>query len=201
MDDIYFADPMELFCEIIDGEIHMLNDYVLVEPILEPEENYMRNGIMIKPNAENLSNEGILRHVPDHGTICGVKPGDKVFFTNNSNYELEVEGTKYYCMKLHRDVPYRFNEDGTITVLTRWGLIKPEVEENWQKNDYGFFNLLKNDNKRHIGVIYKLSSVGEEVEEGERVIFDRREFLSTEIDGEKYYCVDTKQDIILSYPN
>jgi co-chaperonin GroES (HSP10) len=200
--DFYIAEPLSLYCQVIDGEIQMLNDFVLVEPIEEDESNYKTaSGIMTKARPDMIPNYGIVRHVPSHASKVNLKPGDKIFFTENSNYELNVEGKDYYCMQMNRDIPYVVEEDGSARPIGMWGLVEALDEgDNYEENSLGLYVKRKHNVQQHKGKIYKLSNFMEwEVSEGEDVIFDRKGYLSTKVNEKTFYCVNILRDIILSY--
>ena len=79
----YEMDINEVYLKLVDGEINMLGEWLLVEPIIE--EKFGRK--FAEPNV------GILRY--------GDEPyiGKKIAFEKNSNYELDVEGKTYYRIR------------------------------------------------------------------------------------------------------
>lgn len=79
----YEMDIEEIYCRIKDGEIDMLGEWLLIEPI-------EKKGIIVNQKEVNV---GILRFG------CEDFIGDKVAFEKNSDYELEVEGKKYYRVR------------------------------------------------------------------------------------------------------
>lgn len=96
---VFYEDT--LYCKVNpDGSIKMLSDWNFLEPILEPEENlYSPSGLQIKPERDKLKNMGIIRHLSDSLKELGVSQGDVCYFTDSSDYEIEVEGSVYYRMK------------------------------------------------------------------------------------------------------
>jgi len=99
-DKTYKAHVDQVYCVVRDGKIVMLQDFIFVEPVLEPEENYKtKSGLLLKPEPEKLEREGIVRHVNEFSEDCEVRVGDRVFFEKGCNYEMEVEGKKYYRMR------------------------------------------------------------------------------------------------------
>lgn len=88
------------FCIVRDGELHMLNDYILAKPVLEPEENYKTSsGLFLKAEPEKL--ERIAKVVKTNHTSHeeNLQEGDYVVFANDADYEMEIEGEKYYVMR------------------------------------------------------------------------------------------------------
>jgi len=175
------------------SEVSDSKDFYMAEPTA--------SGIMTKARPDMVPNYGIVRHVPKHASVFNLKPGDKIFFTDNSNYELNVEGKDYYCMQLHRDIPYVIEEDGSIRTIGMWGIVEPLDEgEDYEKNTLGLYVKRKYRVQKHKGRVHILSDYKDwEVSVGEDVIFDRKGQFATKIDGKTFYCVDILRDIILSY--
>jgi len=97
---LYFVNYEMCFCVVRDGEIHMLNQYILVTPILESEDKYMtKSGIMIKPEAENIERIGKVVKTNATSEDYGVRKGAVVTFLNDADYEMEIEGKKYWVMR------------------------------------------------------------------------------------------------------
>jgi len=90
-----------IYCKVVDGKIVMLNDYNFIEAVAEEE----KSTIIITPDSakKNSSSRGIIRHVNKELQELSVKEGDTIVFTKNSDYDIDVEGTMYYCMK-SRDI-------------------------------------------------------------------------------------------------
>ena len=103
-EDLYRVNYRDsLYCKILaDGKIHMLSDWNLIEPIFEPEENLYSKvvpDLQVKTKLDKLPNIGTMRHPSAGMQEMGLKDGDTIWFTNNSDYEMFVEGTLYYRMK------------------------------------------------------------------------------------------------------
>ena len=78
----------------------MLQDYVFVEPIYEDDSQYVTSsGIYLKAEKEVMKEKGIVRHINKFSEDLGIKVGQKVIFQKSCNYEMEVEGKKYYRMR------------------------------------------------------------------------------------------------------
>ena len=86
-----------IFCKIVEEKIEMLGEHCLVEPTNEEK----KSSLIITPDSaiKESKNIGILRHMNKKLAEQGAKKGDTVAFTANSDYDIEVEGKKYYCMK------------------------------------------------------------------------------------------------------
>ena len=100
----------QLFARVRNGKIHMVNDFVLVEPIRETEDEIKTDsGLYLKANEEIKTNIGILRYVNSDTKHIGAKVGDKVYFENNADYEMDIEGEKLFRMK-NNDLVYVIQE-------------------------------------------------------------------------------------------
>jgi hypothetical protein len=88
-------DPDQFFLYKQDGKWHTYDRYCFVKPI-PATESYIKKpftheplmGEMVYPNAYLVSQ--------------GVRPGDKVCFKPDSEYEFEVDGEKLYRMYDHQ---------------------------------------------------------------------------------------------------
>ena len=90
------------YARVRNGKMHMLSDWVLLEIVKEDESEYKtKSGIWLKPEAEKLEQIGIIKYVNSKSKEQGFKPGDKVFFTKDADYEMEIEGEKLYRMRNH----------------------------------------------------------------------------------------------------
>jgi len=97
---IYQAYIDQVYCVIRDEKIIMLQDYVFVEPIYEDDSQYVTSsGIYLKAEKEVMKEKGIVRHINKFSEDLGIKVGQKVIFQKSCNYEMEVEGKKYYRMR------------------------------------------------------------------------------------------------------
>jgi len=86
---VYKALPDQLICV----GTRMQGGWVLVDPI---EESNVTDGFITAIDAGTKLLEGIMRHIRNRPDL---KPGDHVFFQEDSNWEYEVEGTVYFAMK------------------------------------------------------------------------------------------------------
>ena len=95
---VYQQEYFNIYCKIVDGEVAtMFRDWVFIEPIEEPEENYKtKSGIFLKPKAETQHKYGIARHINEELRSWGVKEGDKLLFDDAAEYEINVEGKRYF---------------------------------------------------------------------------------------------------------
>lgn len=94
-----------IFCVIRDGELLPVQDYVFLTSVLEPEENYKtKSGIFLKTEPETLRNIGEIQFLCKQAEEQGLKKGDHVYWLDNSDYSMTIEGNHYWRMKLSRIV-------------------------------------------------------------------------------------------------
>lgn len=94
-DDVFLIDEDQFFLYKQDGKWHTYDRYCFVKPI-PATESYIKKpftneplmGEMVYPNAYLVSQ--------------GIRPGDKVCFKPDSEYEFEVDGEKLYRMYDHQ---------------------------------------------------------------------------------------------------
>ena len=90
---VYCMDAHMLFCYVVDDQIHMLNDYVLVDIEMATK----RSSIIIDPFDRENVKSGVLRAIGKTDLNCRV--GNRVVMSNHSNFKNEIEGVEYYVMK------------------------------------------------------------------------------------------------------
>jgi len=93
-----------------DKTMDVFNDYILVEPVLEKEDNFISgSGIMLKPEPEEIKMVGdVIAISPTIETQ--IKVGDRIRYSPNSDYDIYVEGRKIYKMRGNNlDVDFIYN--------------------------------------------------------------------------------------------
>ena len=117
-----------IYARVRDGKIHMLSDWVLLEIVKDKEEELItKSGIWIKSLQEKKEQIGVIRHVNSTSIDNGFKPGDRVMFIKDADYEMEIEGEKLYRMH-NKDILARI--DGEILPEA----IEQEYKENHQQD-------------------------------------------------------------------
>ncbi len=98
--NILQVDAGQVYCAVRDGEIIMQNFWCFVEPKKEPEENYKtESGIYIKTYIEAEELRGYLRHANNEIIDYGAKLDDEIIFSENSEYQMTVEGKELLRMR------------------------------------------------------------------------------------------------------
>ena len=89
-----------LYARVRNNKIHMLSDYVLVEKVVDKEEDIVTaSGIILKTQVQKKEQIGVVKHVNSTSIDFGFKPGDRILFIKDADYEMEVEGEKLFRMK------------------------------------------------------------------------------------------------------
>ena len=102
----YYTCPKDfIYARVRDGELKMLGNWNFVKPIKE-EGPKTASGIYTTPNAEvEVFQQGILTYMSEGMSKLDVKIGDRIGFSKNSEYDMEVEGETLYRMK-DKDILY-----------------------------------------------------------------------------------------------
>jgi len=111
----FFKDELH-FCNL--DQIYMYNlkahlDYCFVKPILN------KSNLSVDKEKEYF---GILKYSNKSLEAVGLKPGDLVMFTPNSEFEFIIEGERLYCMK-YNDIAVTHEYEGN----------EEEYQPNWAK--------------------------------------------------------------------
>ncbi len=111
--EYYKCDHRDIYCVIRDGKINMLEEWILCVPVLEPEENFFKGGLYLKPTRENLPFRATIKHVSKLAKEAGLNVGDEIIYRADADYEMPIEGDKYYRMKFHNVVAI-VGKDGLV---------------------------------------------------------------------------------------
>lgn len=102
-DNKYFVPLTEVFMFKRGGEWKALDPYCFVEPIDEESDKGFSLSLQESSYKGKKKGVGIMRYPNEDLTAQGVKTGDKVKFTPNSEYEFNIDGVLYYKMST-RDI-------------------------------------------------------------------------------------------------
>lgn len=101
----------DVYCVIEDGKIRMMDGWNFISPIIEPEENFKtKSGIYTKPEAENIKLYGKVEHISKDLQERGVEVGDTIIFLPQREYEMNVEGGRYYRIRT-KDIIAKYNAE------------------------------------------------------------------------------------------
>lgn len=85
----------EILCAVRDGQIIAQGQHVLVKPNMEKESDLIQGGLQIKPQAEAKPLQGFIFSCRPEFCI----PGVLVFFIEDSEWLITIEGIPVYVMK------------------------------------------------------------------------------------------------------
>lgn len=97
-DNTYFVPLTEVFMYKRDSDWNSIDPYCFVEPIVKE----LEDGFSLQPSEDTykgrLKNEGIITYLNKELASQGVKSGDRVKFSKNSEYEFMIDNKLYYKM-------------------------------------------------------------------------------------------------------
>lgn len=91
----YLASVDQIICVIREGTIVPQGGFVLVEPVID-ETLESSTGLITGLESEPVPLEGIVRHVRDG---IDIQKGDRILYQDAADWEVTIEGIKYYAMK------------------------------------------------------------------------------------------------------
>tara|TARA_R110000824_G_scaffold316174_4_gene503387 strand:+ start:629 stop:1210 length:582 start_codon:yes stop_codon:yes gene_type:complete len=99
-DKVYSVHWSNMYARVRKGKLKMLHHWNFVKQKIEEESNYMsESGIYLKPEAEDEELYGYVEHMNDELKGWGIKKGDEVIFSKNSEYDMYIEGEKLLRMR------------------------------------------------------------------------------------------------------
>jgi co-chaperonin GroES (HSP10) len=97
---VYKIHWSDVYCRVRNGKLKMLYYWNLVEQKMEDENDFKtESGILLKPNMEEIELYGYIRHMNKEMKNMGVKEGDEVVFSKNSEYDMNIMGEKLMRMR------------------------------------------------------------------------------------------------------
>jgi len=94
------VDASQVYCAVRNDEIIMQNFWCLVEQKTESEDNYKTSsGIFLKSTMEIEEQRGYLKYANQEILDYGAKINDEVIFSENSEYNMNIEGQELLRMR------------------------------------------------------------------------------------------------------
>ena len=94
------VDAGQIYCAVRDNKIIMQNFWCFVEQKTESEDNYKTSsGIFLKSTMEIEEQRGYLKYANQEILDYGAKINDEVIFSENSEYNMNVEGQELLRMR------------------------------------------------------------------------------------------------------
>ena len=96
----------DCYCVVRDGNIIMLNEWNLIEPIKEDESEFTIGNFKTKFELGNDSKKGILKYP---SKSINLNSGSLVYFKRNRDYEITVDDKKYFRVNTRDIVANKIN--------------------------------------------------------------------------------------------
>jgi co-chaperonin GroES (HSP10) len=94
------VDAGQIYCAVRDNKIIMQNFWCFVEQKTELEDNYKTSsGIFLKSTMEIEEQRGYLKYANQEILDYGAKINDEVIFSENSEYNMNIEGQELLRMR------------------------------------------------------------------------------------------------------
>tara|TARA_Y100000401_G_scaffold78783_1_gene64349 strand:+ start:1120 stop:1701 length:582 start_codon:yes stop_codon:yes gene_type:complete len=99
-DLVYKIHWSDVYCRERNGKLKMLHYWNFVEQKMENEEDFKtESGLITKPYMEEVKLHGYIRYMNDWMKKQGIKEGDEVIFSENSEYDMNIMGKKLMRMR------------------------------------------------------------------------------------------------------
>tara|TARA_R100001377_G_scaffold66253_1_gene41494 strand:+ start:402 stop:983 length:582 start_codon:yes stop_codon:yes gene_type:complete len=99
-ENVYSTHWNNIYARVRKGKLKMLTHWNFIKQKIEDESNYMtKSGIYTKPEAEDEELYGYVEYLNKDLKDMGVKKGDEIVFSTNSEYDMQIEGDKLLRMR------------------------------------------------------------------------------------------------------
>jgi co-chaperonin GroES (HSP10) len=99
-ENVYKVHWQQIYARVRKGKLKMLHHWNFVKQKVESEDNIKtKSGIFFKPEVEDITLHGTIVHMNDWLKNQGVKTGDEIVFSENSEYDMTIEGEKLLRMR------------------------------------------------------------------------------------------------------
>ena len=111
-ENIYKVHWKQMYARVRKGKLKMLHHWNFVKQTTEDEESIKtKSGIFIKPEVEDITLHGNIKYMNKWMKDQGVEVDDEVIFSENSEYEMDIEGEKMLRMR-NEDILALYNNEG-----------------------------------------------------------------------------------------
>ena len=111
-ENVYKVHWQQIYARVRDGELKMLHHWNFVKQKTEDEDSIKtKSGIFIKPEVEDITLHGNIVYMNDWLKDQGVNIGDEVIFSENSEYDMKIEGKTLLRMR-NEDILALYNNEG-----------------------------------------------------------------------------------------
>lgn len=187
LDKLYKCEYFHIWAKIVNTKLEPLEDYIFVEPVLEPEENIVSNGLLLRKERAFLKNVGRVFALSNQAKKVGLRINDIIFFTNDADYDINVLGKDLYRMCIRNIIGIERN--GKLACLSNKMLVL-DVTEPEIKNGLMY---IKNERER-TGIVYNIGENIKGIAIGDRVSYFNGLSSRLNYNGKEYSFL-TEQDI------
>lgn len=125
---LFQCEYFHIWARIVNTKLEPLEDFIFVEPILEPEENISTpGGLLLRAERQNLSGCGKVFALSKEAKKYGIRMGDVVFFTKDADYGINVMDHDLYRMRIRNIIGVERN--GKLVCLTNKMLVLDITED------------------------------------------------------------------------
>ena len=99
-ENLYKVHWEHIYARVRDGELKMLHHWNFVKQKTETDDDIKtKSGIYLKSEKEDITLHGYIEHLSDWMKEQGIKKGDEVVFSENSEYNMKIEGKTLMRMR------------------------------------------------------------------------------------------------------
>lgn len=150
---LFKCDYFFIWAKINNNKFEPLEDIIFVEPIVEQEnEIKTKGGLLLKNFLGKVKNIGVVYAASKSASEKGLVAGDKVFFTNDADYDIKIFGKDFYRMRSRNIIGIERN--GRLVCTSDKMIVKEIVDKSSKKL------LMLVNNREKIG---KVINIGAEI--------------------------------------
>tara|TARA_A100001201_G_scaffold107179_1_gene91668 strand:- start:2402 stop:3028 length:627 start_codon:yes stop_codon:yes gene_type:complete len=98
--NIYKVHWQHIYARVRKGKLKMLHHWNFVKQKTETDDDIKtKSGIYLKSEKEDITLHGYIEHLSDWMKEQGIKKGDEVVFSENSEYNMKIEGKTLMRMR------------------------------------------------------------------------------------------------------
>lgn len=163
--ELYKCEYFHIWAKIVSGNLEPLEDFIFVEPIAQPEDSKKTNSGLVLPSEKKfISNCGRVFALSQKAKINGLRVGDIVFFTNDADYDINVEGKDLYRMRMRNIIGVE--RSGKLTCLSDKMLVL-DVTDSVTKDGLVY----KKSERDRCGIVYNIGHNIKGISLGDKVNF------------------------------
>ncbi len=125
---LYKCEYYHLWGKIVNSKLEPLEEFIFIEPILEPEENMKTSaGLLLREDRALMKGIGRVWSLSKQAKKIGLRLGDIVFFTKDADYDIKIADMDLYRMSIRNIIGVERN--GQLACLSNKMLVVDITEE------------------------------------------------------------------------